>query len=68
MNTKTKLVKELMKKPESPMRDDLVHYAKNGWFHDFESHLALPKISLVQGLEEAGYTDLADRAKRGEYD
>ena len=39
-----------------------------GRYDDFESVSATPSIDLVRALSLAGRTDLADRARQGEWD
>lgn len=66
--TKTLLVKELWKKPESNARNQLIQRALKGMYHDFESPHALPKTMLVNELMQAGFKDLAQRAAKGDFD
>ncbi len=68
MGTQTKLIEDLLKKPETKVRDAILQYAKVGGYHDFKSDIAMPKRLLVEHLIKAGYTDLATNTKRGDYD
>lgn len=68
MRTKTDLVADLLHKPESKKRTELIDKAKEGYYHDFETPIATPKVQLVQDLEAAGFIDLAIKVKDGEYD
>jgi hypothetical protein len=47
---------------------DIVTRAVGGYYHDYRSPLAFPIIQLVQDLQAVGLTELAGRAKRGEFD
>lgn len=67
-DTKTTLVRDLEGKPESVLRDRLIARAKAGYFHDFETPLATPKVTLVKELTNLGYDDLAQKVKDGAYD
>ena len=42
--------------------------AKEGYYSDYDSPLATPCIQLVKDLDSLGLTELADRAKEGEFD
>ena len=68
MGTKTKLVEDLQNKPRSLARDALIERAKAGFYHDFESDQATPKLQLHRDLKKAGFHNLAEKAKRGVYD
>lgn len=67
-DTKTTLVTDLEEKPAEYMRDLLIKRARAGHYHDFESALDTPKMTLVKHLEHAGYFDLAQKVKDGAYD
>lgn len=67
-DTKTTLVADLMTKPDEYMRDLLIKRARAGYYHDFETPLAMPKVTLVKHLEHANYLDLAQKVKDGAYD
>jgi hypothetical protein len=62
------LVEDLLRKPPSSLRDELVRNALVGRYHDFKSSLSLPKMALVEDLTRFDFRDLARRAMRGEYD
>lgn len=68
MSTKTKLVEDLFKKEPGAYRDALIKLAKDGYYHDFETTLATPKITLHDDLMRAGYLDLAQNVIDGDYD
>lgn len=68
MGTMDKLVEDLLHKPPSSLRTELVTNALSGRYHDYRSTLAFPKVQLVLELERYGFRDLARRAKRGDYD
>lgn len=68
MGTTDKLVEDLLRKPPSSLRSELVRNAMMGRYHDFKSTLAAPKVQLVADLQRYGYDDLARRAMRGEYE
>jgi len=67
-DTKTTLVADLEQKPESVLRDRLIARARAGYYHDFETELATPKVTLVKDLANMGYEDLAQKVKDGGYD
>jgi hypothetical protein len=48
--------------------DDLALRAENGEFSDFGSQHATPVIELVNALEQAGESKLAQRAREGDFD
>lgn len=47
---------------------DMARKARDGYYDDYETPIATPKIQLVVDLLTAGRADLADRAKAGEWD
>lgn len=68
-DTRTDLVEELRKKPQSDTRDTLINLARRGEFHDYKNkRFAMPKVELIKRLTAAGYTDLVARVMAGEYD
>ena len=68
-DTRTDLVEELRKKPQSDTRDKLINMARRGEFHDYKSErFAMPKVELVKRLKAAGYIDLVQRVVDGAYD
>ena len=66
--TKKELVEDLWKKPYSLKRAEIEKRAKRGDYHDFDSGLATPKITLVDDLRAAGFDDLAQKTIDGAYD
>lgn len=68
-DTRTDLVEELRKKPQSDARDTLINLARRGEFHDYKNkRFAMPKAELLKRLKAAGFEDLAARVVAGEYD
>lgn len=67
-DTKTTLVADLEGKPQEYLRDKLIARAKAGHYHDFETTLATPKLTLIKHLVGAGYHDLAQKVRDGAYD
>lgn len=47
---------------------DMVTQARQGYYDDFRSPLAFPISQLVADAAKYGLTDIAERAKRGEFD
>jgi hypothetical protein len=66
--TKTTLIADLLRKPPSLKRDGIIARAKQGYYHDYETSLATPKMTLYAELREAGFRDLAVKARDGDYD
>lgn len=57
--------------PDNKGKDGLlliVERAKKGYYHDFESPIAMPKFQLVQDLRAVGLYDTADEVIKGKYD
>ena len=48
--------------------DTMIARAKEGYYSDYDSPLALPCIELVRDLEKIQATGLSIRAKNGEFD
>ena len=67
-DTKTTLVADLEGKPPGVLRDRLIQRAKAGRYHDFDTELATPKVTLYRELLDLGYFDLAQKVKDGGYD
>lgn len=67
-DTRTTLVADLEAKPPSGDRDALITLAQEGAFHDFESKIEMPKVTLHKLLRAAGYDDLAAKVVDGRYD
>jgi hypothetical protein len=63
-----KLVKALEAQPQSQTRDNLIENAKTGTYNDYFSDLGMPIATLVADLANAGYLDLSEAAKDGEFD
>ena len=68
MKTKTLLVEDLKKEPQSPQVKEMIKMALKGYYHDYESVLDFPKTQLAHDLKEAGLHDLAEAVKEGRYD
>lgn len=68
MKTKTVLVEDLLKKEQCLERDAIIKRAKDGYYHDFETPVATPKVDLHNHLLAAGYEDLAFKVTQGNYD
>lgn len=68
MATTDVLVRLLLEKPQSGIRDRIITYASQGMYHDFRSQLSCPKMTLVQHLQEAGFEDLALDTMDGKFD
>lgn len=74
-STKKELVQELFKiikadggHPQAYLIGNIAAQAQKGYYHDFESPLATPKIQLVSDLRGVGLQDLAKRVIDGEFD
>lgn len=65
---KKDLVEDLWKKPHSLTRTIILRRAEYGYYHDFDSPLTAPKMTLVSDLREAGFEDLAQKTIDGAYD
>lgn len=65
MNAKERLVTALT---EAGAPDGMISKAKRGWYDDFESEIATPIMDLVRDCREAGLNQIAERAKKGEFD
>lgn len=46
----------------------MVEKTRTGWYHDYVSEHPMPKALLVHDAQESGLQEIADRAKRGDYD
>jgi len=62
------LLLDLMAKPLSAAREDLIRWARKHRYHDYLSEHATPCVQLVHDLTAAGYADLAAKAAAGAYD
>lgn len=67
-STKKELLEDLWKKPHSLARMEIITRAKRGYYHDFDTTIATPKVQLVADLNAAGFDDLAQKAMDGDYD
>lgn len=65
MKTKDRLARDL-KLFSAP--EQMIEYARNGFYDDFESPTATPILRLIQDCLENGINEIAERAKNGEYD
>ncbi len=66
--TYTVLIEDLLKKPQTERRDELILRAAEGHYSDFQSPVVTPKIKLNEDLLAAGYEDLAANTRVGRYD
>jgi hypothetical protein len=62
------LVDDLLLKPQSWSRDEMLSRARKLRYHDYKSDDALCSITLVKHLKSAGFHDLAQNAANGKYD
>lgn len=67
-NTKETLVADLLERPQSEHRDQIIEMARRGVFHDHESDCPTPKALLIDVLSRFGFPDLAGKARDGGYD
>lgn len=67
-NTKETLVADLLERPQTEYRDQIITMAREGKFHDYESDVAAPKAVLIEILSRFGFPDLAGKARDGGYD
>lgn len=68
MNTMTDLPARLQAYNQDGSLDDLILRARTGYYHDFKSPLACPKIQLVNDLMRHGLVQLAQEVKQGKFD
>jgi hypothetical protein len=66
-NTKETLYADLLERPQSEHRDQLIEMARAGKFHDYESEVSNPKALLIDILARFGFPDLAGKARDGGY-
>lgn len=66
--SKTKLVEDLLKMPESPNRDKMVRLARSGHFHPDTSPLGNPKHQCLAELRKVRFHDIAAKVEAGVYD
>lgn len=73
LNSKEKLAQELQEVEWDSQGDicerlkEMIQKAKDGYYSDYDSPIATPCIQLVKDLAELGLTELANRAKGGEF-
>ncbi len=67
MKTKTLLVQDLRKKPQTLLVQTMIANALRGYYHDWESVLDRPKTQLCVDLKKAGLHDLARAVIIGRY-
>ena len=46
----------------------IITRAEMGYYHDFKSTIAFPKMQLVRDLEIVGLFDISNKVKNGEFD
>ena len=46
----------------------MIDNARAGYYDDYKTTIATPIVRLCQDCTDAGLTDLADRARNGEFD
>lgn len=66
-NTKETLVADLLERPQSEQRDQIIEMAREGKFHDYEAEVSTPKQLLIDILARFGFPDLAGKARDGGY-
>lgn len=72
-NSSTLLVEDLMKKPQSKERDDMIARAKAFGYDDFKFTMlyddcVCPKMKLDEDATKAGFHDIAFNNRQGKYD
>ena len=73
-NTKVDLIKDLepyLKKFGGEKKQNLINLmerAYNGYYHDFDSELATPKLQLIHDLDMLGLTVQKKKVMNGDYD
>lgn len=63
-----KLIDDLLLKPQSYARDEIVHRARRFRYHDYKSDDQAPNHTLYRHLLGAGFKDLALNVTQGKYD
>ena len=48
--------------------EQMVERTRQGWYHDYASEHPFPKALLVNDANSVGLREIAQRAKRGDYD
>lgn len=67
-NTKVELVQDLENTTPTLERDEIIQKARAGYYHDFESPYATPKMQLHMDLLAAGLKDIDQQMQNGDYD
>lgn len=71
-NTKTDLVRDLENSVISnemlPKLNAIIKKAKEGFYHDFDTPIATPKMQLHFDLLDAGLTQIDHKMQNGDYD
>lgn len=62
-----RLIDDLLGKPQSFARDELLARARKLAYHDYKSPYATPEGVLVKHLTRAGFPDLAERVLEDRY-
>jgi hypothetical protein len=62
------LVADLMEKPDSPKKTNIINNARNLVYSNYGSELTFPKTQLHKDLIDAGYSDLVEKMEDGVYD
>lgn len=65
--TSEKLAKALEAAHDSKL-SDMIKRARQGYYDDYNTSIQFPIIQLVRDLEAAGYPEIAERARNGEWD
>ena len=71
-STKIELVDDLNKSIISnemfPKVKEIIEKARRGYYHDFDTPIATPKIQLHLDLLDAGLTEIDKKMQNGDYD
>jgi len=62
------LIDDLLAKPRSFARDEILRRARRLRYHSFKGVYAMPEVELVRHLNAAGFADLATNVTQGKYD
>ena len=68
MQSKTKLVQDLLEKPAGPNRDGMVQKAKAGNYHPDSTQFGSPKRQCEVDLQKARFPEIAAAVRAGDYD
>lgn len=63
-----RLVEDITRQPDHPLKNKILEEAKKGCFSDFASTYALPSLTLAGFLSAAGYEELVQNVMNGKYD